>query len=836
MVSGSASFGGTATTAVNAGTYIITPAAGTLSATNYDFATFNAGTLTINKAHLTVTADAKSKTYDGQVFAAFTAGVTGFVNGESSSVVSGSASFSGTATTAVNAGTYTITPAAGTLSATNYDFATFNPGTLTINKAHLTVTADAKNKTYDGQVFTAFTAGVTGFVNGESSSVVSGSASFSGTATTAVNAGTYTITPAAGTLSATNYDFATFNAGTLTINPKALTLTFVGAPTKVYDGTTTVTLTPANFSLSGLAGAESFSVTRTSGNFADKNVSASQSITVALATIDYTAGAGTLAANYILPTSTTGAGSITQRTLVISASAQNKVYDGTTLATVALSDNRVIGDSLTATYQSAAFPDKNAGYKIVTITGISLSGADAGNYSFNTKATAPANIALRPVTAVVTVSDKTYDATTAAVITGRSLSGVLSGETVTLTGGLASFADKNVGSGKTVTTTGLRLSGSSSGNYTLDTTTAVTSTAGINPFALSITVTGINKLYDGNTTATVALSDNRVSGDVFTYGTPTASFADPNVGNAKPVSVTGILISGTDAGNYTYSTTASTTADISLGSTAPVVTSNPVSQTVLPGAAVSLSATASGTPVPDVQWQVSTNKGVTWTNITGATSTTYSFTAALADTGKQFRAVFTSTAGSAVTSAATLTVNAAQVSRVDVQWGTAGTATLSDAVGGRLLPTGRANDIPWLNINRITVTFNHAVTSLSPSDITVGGISVSNYGPVTVAPVSGTNGTAWIITLAKAIADPDRVTVTLSNSQMSTYQRRLDVLPGDVNDDGIVNAQDVTVVRNQVLGLIPPTIPLTFMDIDGNGFIDSTDLTLVASRNGKKLP
>src|SRR5439155_14386095 len=127
-----------------------------------------------------------SKRSDGPAFTAFTATITGFVNGETSAVVTGSASFSGTAVGAVNAGSYIITPAQGTLSAANYDFTTFNNGTLTINKVHLTVTADNKSKTYDGAAFTAFTATITGFVNSDTSTVVSGAASFSGTAIGAV--------------------------------------------------------------------------------------------------------------------------------------------------------------------------------------------------------------------------------------------------------------------------------------------------------------------------------------------------------------------------------------------------------------------------------------------------------------------------------------------------------------------------------------------------------------------------------------------------------------------------------------------------------------------------
>src|SRR2546426_11645307 len=53
-----------------------------------------------------------------------------------------------------------------------------------------------------------------------------------------------------------------------------------------------------------------------------------------------------------------------------------------------------------------------------------------------------------------------------------------------------------------------------------------------------------------------------LSGDVFTDSYTAASFASKTVGSGKLVSVSGISISGTDAGNYTFNTTASTTADI----------------------------------------------------------------------------------------------------------------------------------------------------------------------------------------------------------------------------------------------------------------------------------
>src|SRR5262249_16006093 len=70
------------------------------------------------------------------------------------------------------------------------------------------------------------------------------------------------------------------------------------------------------------------------------------------------------------------------------------------------------------------------------------------------------------------------------------------------------------------------------------------------------------KVYDGTTAATVTLSDDRVAGDLLTTSYTTAAFADETVGSGKTVNVTGITVTGTDSGNYTFNSTATTTADI----------------------------------------------------------------------------------------------------------------------------------------------------------------------------------------------------------------------------------------------------------------------------------
>src|SRR5206468_8642949 len=134
-----------------------------------------------------------------------------------------------------------------------------------------------------------------------------------------------------------------------------------------------------------------------------------------------------------------------------------------------------------------------------------ISGANAANYAANTTASTTANITAATVTALVSVNNKVYDGTTNATIATRALNGVLGSDDVSLSGGTASFASKTVGSNKTVSVSGLSLSGADAANYQLASSTAST-TANITARSLTVTATGINKVYNGTTSDSVTLS------------------------------------------------------------------------------------------------------------------------------------------------------------------------------------------------------------------------------------------------------------------------------------------------------------------------------------------
>jgi len=124
--------------------------------------------------------------------------------------------------------------------------------------------------------------------------------------------------------------------------------------------------------------------------------------------------------------------------------------------------------------------------------------------------------------------------------------------------------------------------------------------------------------------------------------------------------------------------------------TGPMVTSNASDQTTCAGGNVTFSAAASGSPTPAVQWQLSTNGGTSFTNISGATSTTLPVNSVTASqNGYKYQAVFTNTCGSAMTGA-TLKVNTGPVVMTNPTGQTSvagGSVTFTAAATGSPSPT-----------------------------------------------------------------------------------------------------------------------------------------------------
>ncbi len=216
------------------------------------------------------------------------------------------------------------------------------------------------------------------------------------------------------------------------------------------------------------------------------------------------------------------------------------------------------------TYPASSTPPTDAGSYTVTVT-------IDNDPVYQGSTTGGLTISPRPLTVSATGIAKSYDGTSLASVTLAS--DEVSGDDVLPSYSSATFNNKAVGPAKTITVSGITISGADAPNYSFNTT--ATTTAAITTRPLTVTATGVNKVYDGTVTATVDLSSNKITGDDVTANYTSAVFDDPSVAIGKSVTVTGISISGADAGNYSLSNlSATTTANITLYATTTTVSAN----------------------------------------------------------------------------------------------------------------------------------------------------------------------------------------------------------------------------------------------------------------------
>lgn len=214
---------------------------------------------------------------------------------------------------------------------------------------------------------------------------------------------------------------------------------------------------------------------------------------------------------------------------------------------------------------------------LVTVTNGTVTGiedTDTHSIAYGYRINASGNIgAVTPAVLSSTISlsgTRPYDGTSVVQAGIFSMSGLIGSETLGLNG-IGTLADKNVGVNKPVGLGTLTLSDGSglAANYTLAGGTHV---ATITPAPIT-GVTGMtanNKVYDGTTAAalvtTGAVLTGLVPGDKVSVSGATGAFENRHVGTAKPVSVTGLSLTGDDAANYKLGTTTASAgkADITV--------------------------------------------------------------------------------------------------------------------------------------------------------------------------------------------------------------------------------------------------------------------------------
>lgn len=200
---------------------------------------------------------------------------------------------------------------------------------------------------------------------------------------------------------------------------------------------------------------------------------------------------------------------------VINTSINNKVYDGTNLATFVTppSLSGVISqDNVNISGGVPTFDNKNVGTsKTVVFSEFVLTGSEKDNYKLAQPASVTADIMPRNLEITTAASNKTYDGTTDANVIFKD--DRVDGDKIEITG-ISSFSDKNAAEGKTVTTTDIVISGDDAGNYTHNNQS--TSYADITQKFITITADRKSKVYRAAEPALTYNAPELISGDELT--------------------------------------------------------------------------------------------------------------------------------------------------------------------------------------------------------------------------------------------------------------------------------------------------------------------------------
>ena len=505
-----------ATLASDAGTYGLT--ASGLSDPNYAI-TFADGTLTIDTATLTVTADDAARGY-GAANPAFTASYDGFVLDQDADDLGGTLDFATDARPESDVGTYRVTP--GGQTSRNYTIA-YAPGALAITPAALTVTANDATRTYGG-ADPAFSATYDGLVLGQTAADLTGALDFTNTALPASGVGTYSLTP--GGQTSRNYAI-TYAPGAFAITPAALTVTPEGART--YGSLDTVySPTFTGFVLG--EGPDSLDGTLTHSTDATL---ASDAGTYGLT------ASGLSDPNYAI-TFADGTLTIDTATLTVTADDAARGYGAANPAFTATYDGFVLdqdADDLGGTLDFAtdARPDSDVGTYRVT-----PGGQTSRNYTI---AYAPGALAITPAALTVTANDATRTYGAADPAFSATYDGLVLGQTAAdLTGALDFTNTALPASG--VGTYSLTPGGQTSRNYAI---TYAPGAFAITPAALTVTPEGartygsLDTVYSPTFTGFVLgegpdsldgtlthSTDATLASDAGTYGLTASGLSDPN--------------------------------------------------------------------------------------------------------------------------------------------------------------------------------------------------------------------------------------------------------------------------------------------------------------------
>jgi len=537
---------------------------------------------------------------------------------------------------------------------------------VTVNKAAMTVTASGASRAY-GVSNPTFSYTLTGYVNGDTSSVVGGSAAETTSATSTSAPGSYSITFSSEALTATNYTFS-YVSGTLTVSQASQTISFNAPASPVTYGVSPISL----------------SATASSGLVVTFSVS-SGPCSVSGATLTVT-GAGTcvVAANQAGNSDYSAAAQVTQSVtvnaavLTVTANSASRVYGVANPGFNYTVTGYVNGDTSSVVGGSAA----------ETTSATSTSAPGSYSITFSSEALTATNYTFSYVNGTLTVSQAsqtiTFNAPASPVTYGVSPSSL----SATASSGLAVTFSVSSGpcsvSASTLTVTGSGtcvVTANQAGNADYSAAAAVSHSIVVNAALLTVTANNVSRAHGAANPSFTASYSGFVNGDTSSVLSGAPSLTTTATTTSAPGTYTITAAAGTlAASNYTFSFTNGT---LTVG---PAITTQPVSQTIADGSTATFSMAAAGVANLTYQWRYLS--GTTWKpfgagiGYNTATLTTFATTAAY--NGLQFQVVVTDGNGLTATSnTATLTVGPAITTQPVNQTVTdSNTATFSVAAAG----------------------------------------------------------------------------------------------------------------------------------------------------------
>ncbi len=722
----------TATTASPANTYSIT-ASGAVDP-NYTI-TYVAGTLTIGKATLTVTADNQSSTY-GAALPALTVTYSGFVNGDTQASLTTAATASTTATAASPAGNYSINTS-GAVDP-NYTI-TYVPGTLTIGKAALTVTADNQSSTY-GAALPALTVTYSGFVNGDTQASLTTAATANTTATAASPAGNYSINTSGAV--DPNYTIS-YVAGTLTIGKANLTITADNQ--SITHGATIPTLTA---SYSGFVNGDNAASLTTAPTLTTTGTSASPAGSYPIN------ASGAVDPNYNI-SYVAGTLAIGKTLLVVTVNDQSSVY-GSALPTFTVSYSGFVNGDNAASLTTPP-----------TISTTATAASPAGSYPITASGAVDPNYAISYTPGTLTISKAALTVT--ADNQSSTYGAALPALTVTYSGFVNGDTQASLTAAATASTTAT--AASPAGNYSINTSGAVDpnytisyvpGTLTIGKAALTVTADNQSSTYGAALPTLTVTYSGFVNGDTQASLT-TAATASTIATAASPAGNYSINTSGAVDPNYTISYVAGT---LTIGKANLTITAD--NQNIAHGAAIpTLTASYSGFVNGDNAASLTTAPTLSTTATSASSAGNYPITASGAvDPNYNISYV----AGTLAIGKALLTI----------------TVNNQNLVYGSVLPTLTANYSGFVNGDNIaSLTSLPTITTTATAASPVGTYTITASGAAD--PNYNINYVLGTLTIDKA-----PLTITADN-QSSTYGAALPTLTtsysGFVNGD---NAASLT--------------------------------------------